>query len=150
MRAVLRLTMAMFAAGLALGPSPAHAQSPAQPATNTPATDTIGPRELQGFNLNGTVTRPAETPPAPARRPAREPSAPSAASPSTASTTASSRRATAPPPAPARTAPPPANPGQSLALDLPATGAAPTVSPSALQTQPLPTDETSPAALPAD
>src|SRR4051812_44802934 len=63
MRAVLRLTVAMFAGGLWLGPSAALAQSTTQPTTNTPATNTIGPRDLQDFNLNGTVTRPADTPP---------------------------------------------------------------------------------------
>src|SRR6185369_6109130 len=34
------------------------------PTTNTPATDTIGPRELQNFSLEGNVTRPADQRPA--------------------------------------------------------------------------------------
>lgn len=56
---------AVFGAGLALGPRPALAQDATQPATtNTPATDAVGPRELQNFNLQGTVTRPADQPPA--------------------------------------------------------------------------------------
>ncbi|MEO7366007.1 MAG: hypothetical protein ABIW03_06785, partial [Sphingomicrobium sp.] len=60
---------------LVLAPAPTMAQD-AAPATNTPATDTIGPRELQDFTLNGTVTRPAatappRTTPAPARTPTR-------------------------------------------------------------------------------
>jgi len=61
MRAVSRLGLAMVAAGIALAPRPALAQT-APPTTNTPATDAIGPRELQNFSLNGTVTKPAEGP----------------------------------------------------------------------------------------
>jgi len=65
MWAGLRLGFAVFVAGLALGPLPALAQDATQPATtNTPATDAVGPRELQNFNLEGTVTRPADQPPA--------------------------------------------------------------------------------------
>lgn len=65
MRAGLRLGFAVFVAGLTLGPLPALAQDATQPATtNTPATDAVGPRELQNFNLEGTVTRPADQPPA--------------------------------------------------------------------------------------
>ena len=56
--------MAIAAAGLALGPAPALAQDAPEPATTTPATDAIGPRELQNFNLQGTVTRQAQQPPA--------------------------------------------------------------------------------------
>jgi hypothetical protein len=52
--------MAIWAAGLALGPSPLPAQSAPAPTTNTPATDTVGPKELQNFSLSGTVTKPAE------------------------------------------------------------------------------------------
>jgi hypothetical protein len=141
MRAVLRLTVALFAAGLLVGPSLALAQSTAQPTTNTPAPDTVGPRELQNFNLNGTVTRPAETPPAPApRAPARQPSAAPAASSNTGPVP-SSRRPTAQPPAAARNNPPPASDGQSPALDLaPATTSA--VSATAPQPDPLRADAT--------
>ena len=74
MRAVSRLGLAMVAASLALAPVAATAQT-AQPSTTPPpATDTIGPRELQNFSLGGTVTRQADTPP-PAARPARQPPA---------------------------------------------------------------------------
>jgi hypothetical protein len=71
MRAGLRLGIAMAAAGLALGAAPALAQeAPAETTTNTPAADSIGPRELQNFNLQGTVTQrpqqPQAAPPAPA------------------------------------------------------------------------------------
>lgn len=70
MRAGLRLGIAMAAAGLALGAASALAQStPPEATTNTPATDSIGPRELQNFNLQGTVTRSTEQP-APAPSPA--------------------------------------------------------------------------------
>jgi hypothetical protein len=70
MRAGLRLGFVVFVAGLVLGPLPALAQDATQPATtNTPATDAVGPRELQNFNLQGTVTRSAEQPPAPRATP---------------------------------------------------------------------------------
>ena len=71
MRVGLRFGLAAFAAGLTLASPPALAQDTAPPATNTPS-ETIGPRELEDFSLNGTVTRPAPTPPsttAPAPRP---------------------------------------------------------------------------------
>ena len=63
MRGGLRLTMAMLAAGLVLGPAQLAAQSTPAATTNTPAADTIGPKELQNFSLSGTVTRPADQPP---------------------------------------------------------------------------------------
>jgi hypothetical protein len=65
MRAGLRFGIAALAAALTLAPAPALAQStdvPDAPATNTPA-DTIGPRELRDFSINGTVTRPGPTVP---------------------------------------------------------------------------------------
>ncbi|MEO6198727.1 MAG: hypothetical protein ABIO68_02140 [Sphingomicrobium sp.] len=77
MTAKFRLGIAVFLAGLALASAPARAQEqPPQPANST-ADDTVGPRELQDFNLQGTVTRRAEpqpslpppTPRAPASRP---------------------------------------------------------------------------------
>jgi hypothetical protein len=110
----------MFAGGLWLGPSLALAQSTGQPTTNTPATDTIGPRELQGFNLNGTVTRPADTPPpAPSTREQnRRPSAPTVApvTPRETKPQASAR------PSSRTDARPAANPGQTLSMDLPPEG----------------------------
>ena len=89
MRAGLRFGIAASAAALAIAPAPTLAQSTAAPATNTtatppPATDTVGPRELQNFSLNGTVTRPA--PATPVRTPPR----------STTTTAAAPPRATAP------------------------------------------------------
>jgi hypothetical protein len=73
MKAVRRWTIVIVAAGFALGASPTAAQQSEEPA---PATDAIGPRDLQNFNLQGTVTRQADTP-APAARAA--PAAPRAA-----------------------------------------------------------------------
>ena len=122
MKAGLRFGITAFAAGLALGPPPALAQSAGQPATNTttntpantPATDTIGPRELQGFSLNGTVTREAE--PA-ARAPAVRPPATAEANREVPQTSSQPPRTQAPAPASRPGA------GQSLALDLPPTAA---------------------------
>lgn len=72
----------MVVAGLMLGPLQALAQSAPAPTTNTPAADAIGPRELQNFSLNGTVTKAADAPApataAPARNQARQTSAKSA------------------------------------------------------------------------
>jgi hypothetical protein len=71
MRAGLRFGIAAIAAGLLLAGAPSLAQDTTAPATNTPS-ETIGPRELEDFSLNGTVTRPAPTQPsrtAPAPRP---------------------------------------------------------------------------------
>jgi hypothetical protein len=68
MKAGLRLGLAYLAAALALAPAPALAQQ-APPVTttetqtsNTPATDAVGPRDLQNFNLSGRVTRQADRP----------------------------------------------------------------------------------------
>jgi len=59
MRAVLRFGMTISAVGLALAPLAALAQDATTP-SETPATDAVGPRDLQNFTLNGTVTRSAE------------------------------------------------------------------------------------------
>ena len=91
MKAGFRLGIAALAAGLWLGATPALAQSATPPTTNTPASDAIGPRELQNFSINGTVTRSADTPPprsairAPAASgvPAASRAAPSAVRPAT-------------------------------------------------------------------
>src|SRR5579859_7660993 len=72
MRAVLRLGSALLAGALALSPSIALAQQAPPSGSDTPATDAIGPKDLQSFSLNGTVTRAADQPaavaPAPQRR----------------------------------------------------------------------------------
>ncbi len=57
MKAGLRFCIAAAATLMALAHAPALAQDPLAPTTNTPASDAIGPRELENFSLNGTVTR---------------------------------------------------------------------------------------------
>ncbi|MEO8454202.1 MAG: hypothetical protein ABI454_03500 [Sphingomicrobium sp.] len=62
MKGGLRLGVAVFTAGLALGPAPIAAQGAPAAATNTPAGESVGPKELQNFSLSGTVTRPPDQP----------------------------------------------------------------------------------------
>lgn len=132
MKAGLRLIMACWAAASMLAPTLAIAQQTAPATTNTPAaqtppTDTVGPRELQNFNLSGRVTREADQPPAtapaPAAResrtnapansasvPSRDAAAPATSADRTASRSASadeSRSPVAQPPASAARAPAP-------------------------------------------
>lgn len=96
MRAGLRFRTILLAGGLFLSPLPALAQEATQPATtNTPATDAVGPRELQDFSLPGTTTRPAEQP-APA---------PATSAPAAQAETASRAPANAPPVPPRRAQP---------------------------------------------
>jgi len=80
-RRVTRQALGGIAAAMALA-MPAIAQNSAAPVDVTaapPATsDTIGPSQLQNFNLQGTVTRPAERPAAPA---VAEPAQPQQTSP---------------------------------------------------------------------
>ena len=77
MRAVFRFGELLLAGALSLAPMAALAQE--TPPANPPATDTVGPRELQNFTLNGTVTRqadqPVAVPAAPKRQPRAEPQA---------------------------------------------------------------------------
>ena len=83
MRAVSRFGNVLLAGAIALVPAMALAQEAPPPASTTPATDAIGPRDLQNFSLNGTVTRaadqPAATTPAPQERPARNSAQPAPA-----------------------------------------------------------------------
>jgi len=74
MKAGKRLWTAFGVAALALAAVPARAQETPPPPADEPASDPIGPRELQNFSINGTVTREAEPPPA--QRPATVPRAP--------------------------------------------------------------------------
>jgi len=96
MRAGLRFGIQVIAAALALAvvpaAGPALAQETGAPATNTPATEAIGPRELENFSLNGTVTRPAPT------QPAR--TAPGRTAPARTAPTQSTPRTTTPAPQP--------------------------------------------------
>jgi hypothetical protein len=92
-----------MAAALALVPAIALAQE-APPASNAP-TDAVGPKELQNFTLNGTVTRPADQPVAvPPTSTRRQPRAqaqsapPPAASPPTIAPAAQTSAAAAPAP----------------------------------------------------
>ena len=147
MRAGSRFGIAAVAAALALAagsaPAPALAQDSA-PAGNTveaapPPPDSIGPRELQNFSINGTVTRPAPQAPATAT-PAPAPGgtarpAPTAAQPSTApggGGAAPDRAASGPARAPSA-------PGPSATMALPPPDAlsdAPTAAPIGDLTQP--------------
>jgi len=64
MRAVFRFGYLLLAGALALAPAVALAQEAPAADSSTPAADAIGPKALQNFSLNGTVTRPADQPPA--------------------------------------------------------------------------------------
>lgn len=76
MRAVLR-GIAMLLAGVVwLTPAVALAQEAPPATSNTPATDAVGPRELQNFSLSGTVSKPADQPSAPTVTAAKPPPAP--------------------------------------------------------------------------
>ena len=65
MRADLRWKVVLLAGGLTMSAAPALAQAVPDTTTNTPASDAIGPRELQNFSLPGTKTKPAEQPATP-------------------------------------------------------------------------------------
>ncbi|HEX6604048.1 MAG TPA: hypothetical protein VF027_04120 [Sphingomicrobium sp.] len=131
MKAGLRLKVAALAAGLLLAAAPALAQNTAQPPAAPPPADTVGPRELQNFNLDGTVTRPAEASAAttetarPAQRATTPPrnaaavpvdTAPRQAAPATGAAPSEQRAEVRPP---AATQPPAQAPAQSVTLALP-------------------------------
>jgi hypothetical protein len=139
----------MVAAGLILAPTPTLAQSTVQPTANTSAPDSIGPRELQNFSLDGTVTRRADTP-APTAAPSRTQSSPPR---QTAERSPPSEHSGAPAPTPrearstqAEAAPaarPPASPPIDLAAaasatpaSLPQPGFAPPAEPAAASFEP--------------
>ena len=71
MRAGLRLRTILLTGWVVLLPAPTLAQETLPATTNTPATDAIGPRELQNFSLPGTKTQPT----------AQAPTQPTAAAP---------------------------------------------------------------------
>ena len=66
MRAIFRVGTMLVAAALAASPTVAGAQAASPPPTTTTTNSTspvtVGPSELQNFNLKGTVTRPADGP----------------------------------------------------------------------------------------
>ena len=79
-------------------PAPATSQTAEQDAqSNAPAAQPVGPRELQNFNLPGTVTRRTEQPP----EPAQTTQPPPRTAPATVAPAPQPRRA-APPPEPSR------------------------------------------------
>ena len=81
MKAGLRLALEFaIVAAVAVAPLPLRAQDAEAP---PPETGTVGPRELENFSINGTVTQPAPQRPAPA--PTTNRPAPAAQSPSTTS-----------------------------------------------------------------
>ena len=155
MRAILRWRTFLVAAGLMLAPSVTRAQDASQPATaNSPAPDTVGPRELQNFSLPGTPTKPADqeaSPPTSAGTPVHANVAPTdtvTEAPGRVRKEAETRQAakTAPPPpsvappasvshgsaAPpsvsaAAVAPPPPPVSSAPALSVPAAGPVPTL-----------------------
>ena len=161
MRAVLRLGLGIAAAALAVAPTPARAQD-ADPATSN-TSGTVGPRELEDFSINGTVTTPAPPPTQPAPRPQ-----PPAATrpPATATPAPTQPRPSAP--APDRTgaertvaraapapAPVPAEPIRQTAPDSSVTVALPTMdgadratADAAPVTLPAPASDGSPSLLP--
>jgi len=131
MRGAWRLTIAGLAAGLLTAPHIALAQQASQPTSNTPATDAIGPRELQNFSLQGNVTRPADqTATVPVRtrapreeQPAADPSADREPARRVAETPKTAPRQSAPPPpqvAEARPEPQSITPPVSVAAASPA------------------------------
>lgn len=86
MKAGRRLWTVFGVAALALAAAPTRAQE-APPPQDTPADESIGPRELENFSIDGTVTRQADPPPAnrPAATPPRTaaPAEPRATAPAT-------------------------------------------------------------------
>jgi hypothetical protein len=95
MRASLRWKNILLG-GLMLVPAAALAQSAPDPSTSsTPATDAVGPRELQDFSLSGNVTRPSDQAAAPA--PAADTPAPAKPAADEAQTAAGPVRRAAPP-----------------------------------------------------
>ena len=105
MRAVSRLGNLLLAGALALAPTVALAQQAPSNGSDTPATDAIGPKDLQNFSLNGTVTRAADQP-SPAA------SAPQRRQPRTQVQPALSDAQGPPPQAQARSAPPASSPAR--------------------------------------
>jgi len=108
MRAVSRLGKLLLGGAIAFAPWAALAQQ-APPSGDAPApapTDSVGPRELQNFSLNGTVTHAADQPapvqPAPQPRQPRAQAQTAAPSSSPASSEARTSNV-AQPPAPRRT-----------------------------------------------
>ncbi len=99
--------------------------APSQPATNAPATDTVGPAGLQDFSLKGTVTRPANQPPV--STPARPQAAPVRPPALAASPSSSVRRAERA--APATPTPAPSSAARQVTTATPAPAPQPVAQP---------------------
>lgn len=137
MKAGQRLGMVVGVAALALAALPARAQeAAAPPPAETPETNSIGPRELQNYSIDGTVTRRADPP---AERPAQ--SARTTSTPPRTTAVPSTRDA---PPTAAETPDRPAAaasdplPAPVTAAPLPRTIAEPRTAPASSVTVPLP------------
>jgi hypothetical protein len=117
MRAELRFGISAGLAALLLASAPVLAQNTTAPAGNAADTETVGPRELENFSLNGTVTRPAAEPPARTTTP--RPRAPTTAP----APTAARPPAAAVPEAGPSTRQPASPPGSAIAAERPATSA---------------------------
>lgn len=149
MRAILRFAIAaLLTAGLALWPTLAAAQTFPQSTTNTPASDAIGPRELQNFSLNGTVTRQADTPAAaPSTRTPPRPTTQAPAVASQAGSSTATRRPSSPAPAPTRDVRTEASTVPSLSFDTPPASSPPSLTASATQAPPAEVEPVSTATL---
>lgn len=125
----------LLAGALALAPATALAQEASPADSNTPAADAIGPKALQNFSLNGTVTRPADqpaavAPPATQKRPTKAQS--QVASPTVEPSTSLTDNAPAPSP---QTASPEPTPTRTATAEAPR-AAAPQATSSTLQQSP--------------
>ena len=151
MKAILRAGTMLAATVLAVTPVAALAQTaaalaPAPPTSNSTSPNTIGPSELQNFNLRGTVTRPADQTPVPT--PARPQTAPVRPPALAASPPRSSQVRTAGRVAPSTPQTVPASTAAQPAIMPPPVEAAPAaVAPAPV---PAPTAPTVDAAPPAD
>jgi hypothetical protein len=153
----------VLAAGAMILPAAALAQNTAQPAppttnSTTPATDAVGPRELQNFSLPGTKTRPADDTPTATVAPATPrsqaeapPTTTTQRAPARTQRTATGRTATTAPttaaPTPAAPAPVTATPSPSPTQSL---TTAPTSDPFAGAPQPAASAPPAPPPLTTD
>ena len=140
------LTRLAVAAALAAAPATVGAQS-AEPPPPAEDSGVVGPRELQNFSINGTVTQPAPERPAPAQPVARPP----APAPTTAAPSPTARPTQAPPSASAErdsssTAP---DSDEARAAPITAIPDAPAAAPSVAAPQPMPEPIAAPDPAPA-
>jgi len=151
MRAIGRFAIAVLAAGLMLGGAPLRAQDAPPPEANEASPTQVGPRDLENFNLQGTVTRPADRPvtntTAPPTRPPPATTAPRPAEtrPAPTQTTRAEPPQTTPeqPSTRPSTEPAPQTAARSVTMQLPPIGDAPVSAPESTATipaAPSPTD----------